>query len=107
MTFEEYKEIAEKYEKLMRNNFTDERLKEIKELLVFHDFFKALMADTIDMKKDSLDNAEFICKPLREPKLEEYNEFLKHLDLSEYSAKLNENTFRWFEILKKFKEKNK
>ena len=108
MTFEEYREIAKKYEKLMRNvEFEDERLKEIKELLVFHDFFNALMTNTIDMKKDPLDNAEVICKPIREPKLEEYNEFLKYLDLSEYSAKLNENTFKWFEFLEKFKEENK
>ena len=101
MTFEEYKEIAKIYEKLMRNNFDDEEMQKIKNILVFDRFYRTLLQKTIDLKKDLTDNAEVICNPIREPKIEEYEEFLKHLDLSEYSAKLNKNTFEWYDFLEK------
>lgn len=80
MNFEEYKELTKKYKKLIKGDFTDDRLKEIKEILVFHDFYNKLIKKRIDVKKPITDNLDAICRPVDFPKVEEYNAFLKYLD---------------------------
>lgn len=80
MTFEEYKELTKKYKKLIKGDFTDDRLKEIKEILVFHDFYNKLIKKRIDAKKTIIDNLDAICEPVDFPKIKEYEEYLKYLD---------------------------
>ena len=101
MTFEEYREIAKKYEKLVTGHFDDERMQEIKNILLFNDFYKALVRKSIHEKKCLADNVETTCRPLREPNLEEYDEFLKFLDLSKFSDFLNANNFNWYDLFQK------
>lgn len=98
MTFEEYREIAKKYEKLMRNvEFEDERLKEIKEILVFHNFYKKILKKEIDPEKSLVESVDILCEPLKAPTIEQYMKFLNELDLEEFNAKFYDTYFNYYD----------